>query len=277
MKPMRNCAPFRQRNPASRRSIRCCRWDCAWSMRHVIELDELIAASPAGPSGILGLPFGTLSVGASADVCIFDPNLTWQLNTDTIRSNGHNTPFMGWEMKGRVTYTLLAGKLVFTALRYEPARCRPKIHPHPELLPRRTAIRSSSKTPSSFPMSAIQATSMSCGYRRHACALRARPGSFAHMQCAPTLPLRRPLSIMRADAGQGWIEFLYKDVGSGTHALSCRNAGETDQSDRTRRHTVQAGPVTPARPDAGRRRRHPADDLSGRQPARRQRTGGRSF
>jgi dihydroorotase len=79
---------------------------------HVIELDELILRLTAGPSGILGLPFGTLSVGASADVCIFDPDLTWQLNTDTIRSNGHNTPFMGWEMKGRVTHTLLAGKLV---------------------------------------------------------------------------------------------------------------------------------------------------------------------
>jgi len=59
------------------------------------------------------------------------------------------------------------------------------------------------------------------------CAHHALPGSFAHIQCTPTLPLRRPLSIMRADVEQGWIEFLYKDVGSGTHALSCRKAGET--------------------------------------------------
>jgi dihydroorotase len=79
---------------------------------HVIELDELIHRLTAGPAGILGLPFGTLSIGASADVCIFDPNLVWQLNTDTMRSNGHNTPFMGWEMKGRVMHTLLAGNLV---------------------------------------------------------------------------------------------------------------------------------------------------------------------
>jgi dihydroorotase len=81
---------------------------------HVIELDELIHRLTAGPSRILGLPFGTLSVGASADVCIFDPDLTWHLNTDTIRSNGHNTPFMGWEMKGRVKHTLLAGKRVYS-------------------------------------------------------------------------------------------------------------------------------------------------------------------
>jgi dihydroorotate dehydrogenase electron transfer subunit len=78
------------------------------------------------------------------------------------------------------------------------------------------------------------------------CALNARPGSFAHIQCAPTLPLRRPLSIMRADAGQGWIEFLYKDVGSGTRALSCRKTGETINL---------IGPVgTPFRPDRSRPR-----------------------
>ncbi|UCC56660.1 MAG: dihydroorotate dehydrogenase electron transfer subunit [Gammaproteobacteria bacterium] len=58
-------------------------------------------------------------------------------------------------------------------------------------------------------------------------ASRARPGSFAHIQCGPALPMRRPLSIMRADAEQGWVEFLYKDVGIGTHELAQRRIGET--------------------------------------------------
>ena len=63
--------------------------------------------------------------------------------------------------------------------------------------------------------------------RAHApeCAARALPGSFAHLQCDPSLPMRRPLSIMRADAGAGWVEFLYKDVGTGTHALAQRETG----------------------------------------------------
>jgi dihydroorotate dehydrogenase electron transfer subunit len=78
------------------------------------------------------------------------------------------------------------------------------------------------------------------------CALHARPGSFAHIQCSPSLPMRRPLSIMRADAGQGWVEFLYKDVGSGTHALSRRKAGETINL---------IGPIgAPFRPDRSRPR-----------------------
>ena len=78
----------------------------------VIELGDLIHRLTAGPASILGLPYGTLSVGATADVCVFNPDLIWQLDRDTIKSNGHNTPFMGWEMKGRATHTLLAGKLV---------------------------------------------------------------------------------------------------------------------------------------------------------------------
>jgi dihydroorotase len=81
---------------------------------HVLDLGELIHRLTAGPSAILGLPSGTLSVGATADVCVFDPEHIWRLTTDTIRSNGHNTPFMDWEMKGRVIHTLLAGRLVYS-------------------------------------------------------------------------------------------------------------------------------------------------------------------
>jgi dihydroorotate dehydrogenase electron transfer subunit len=59
------------------------------------------------------------------------------------------------------------------------------------------------------------------------CAARALPGSFAHLTCDAAIPMRRPLSIMRADANSGWIEFLYKVVGPGLHALAARKAGDT--------------------------------------------------
>lgn len=59
------------------------------------------------------------------------------------------------------------------------------------------------------------------------CAARATPGSFVHLRCDDDLPMRRPLSIMRADAAGGWIEVLYKIVGPGLAALSRRRAGET--------------------------------------------------
>jgi dihydroorotate dehydrogenase electron transfer subunit len=78
------------------------------------------------------------------------------------------------------------------------------------------------------------------------CAARARPGSFAHLQCDPGLPLRRPLSIMRVDARAGWVEFLYKDVGTGTRLLATRKAGEC---------LSMIGPIgVPFRPDRSRPR-----------------------
>jgi len=58
------------------------------------------------------------------------------------------------------------------------------------------------------------------------CAAHARPGSFAHVSCGPALPMRRPLSIMRVDAGAGWVEFLYKILGEGTRLLATREVGD---------------------------------------------------
>jgi dihydroorotate dehydrogenase electron transfer subunit len=57
------------------------------------------------------------------------------------------------------------------------------------------------------------------------CAAAATPGSFAHLSCDPLLPMRRPLSIMRADPAAGWIEILYKVVGPGLAALSQQPVG----------------------------------------------------
>jgi dihydroorotate dehydrogenase electron transfer subunit len=58
------------------------------------------------------------------------------------------------------------------------------------------------------------------------CAAAATPGSFVHLTCGPQLPMRRPLSIMRADSAAGTIELLYKIVGHGTAELATRQAGE---------------------------------------------------
>ena len=58
------------------------------------------------------------------------------------------------------------------------------------------------------------------------CAAQAEPGSFVHITCDPSIPMRRPLSIMRADRQAGWIELLYKVVGAGLHALAARKPGD---------------------------------------------------
>mgnify|MGYP001813309022 FL=1 len=80
----------------------------------VTDLSNMLRSLTSSPAGILGLPCGTLASDSIADICIFDPELTWQLDAHNMLSNGQNTPFLDWEMKGRVTHTLLAGRLVYT-------------------------------------------------------------------------------------------------------------------------------------------------------------------
>ncbi len=58
-------------------------------------------------------------------------------------------------------------------------------------------------------------------------AARARPGQFAHIRVDDCLPMRRPLSLMRAEPDGGWVEFLYKVVGEGTARLARRRPGES--------------------------------------------------
>jgi dihydroorotase len=82
--------------------------------QHAISLEQGIASLTQQPADILRLPIGALTVGLSADICIFDPELEWQINADTWQSRGINTPFWGQTMKGRVTHTLQAGKLIFS-------------------------------------------------------------------------------------------------------------------------------------------------------------------
>ena len=56
------------------------------------------------------------------------------------------------------------------------------------------------------------------------CAAAVRPGSFIHITCDEELPMRRPLSIMRA--AEDWIEVLYKIVGEGLHLLARKRRGD---------------------------------------------------
>ncbi len=80
----------------------------------LLTLSEAIALLTHKPAQIIGVDVGHLGVGATADVCIFDPKQHWTLTEDKIVSRGRNTPFLGWEFRGRITHTLVGGKVVFT-------------------------------------------------------------------------------------------------------------------------------------------------------------------
>jgi dihydroorotase len=80
-------------------------------------LPQAIGALTCGPAAALGIDRGALSVGAVADVCLFDPSEQWVLDNASILSRGHNTPFKDRALKGRVRCTLLGGRIVFESAR----------------------------------------------------------------------------------------------------------------------------------------------------------------
>jgi dihydroorotase len=82
--------------------------------QQAITLEQGIAALTQKPAQILQLNSGALTLGFAADICIFDAEQDWQVNSENWRSQGVNTPFWGQTFKGKVTYTLQAGKIIFS-------------------------------------------------------------------------------------------------------------------------------------------------------------------
>ncbi|MBN1379470.1 MAG: dihydroorotase [Gammaproteobacteria bacterium] len=77
-----------------------------------LSLNQILRALSHAPADILGVAGGHLSIGAAANICIFDPQPTWQLTRETMYSAGKNTPFLNSELPGRVMHTLVAGQIV---------------------------------------------------------------------------------------------------------------------------------------------------------------------
>jgi dihydroorotase len=85
----------------------------------VLTLEGMIDKLATAPAKAFGLEAGTLAVGAPADVTIVDPQAQWEVDPSQFRSKSRNTPFAGWKVKGRVTTTIVAGRVVFELARPE--------------------------------------------------------------------------------------------------------------------------------------------------------------
>lgn len=84
-----------------------------WAAESKLTLADALAKVTVQPARILALDAGHLSVGAAADVCVFDPETYWKVEAAALKSQGKNTPFLGMELQGRVRYTLVNGQLVY--------------------------------------------------------------------------------------------------------------------------------------------------------------------
>ncbi|HTD86536.1 MAG TPA: dihydroorotase [Candidatus Binatia bacterium] len=78
-----------------------------------LSLSDIIAKFTTAPAKLLKLSKGMLSVGSDADVTIFDPDAEWVYDRTQSASKSRNSPFHGWNLKGKATATIVGGKLVW--------------------------------------------------------------------------------------------------------------------------------------------------------------------
>ena len=86
-----------------------------WSQELKMPLLQALAHVTSEPAKVLGIDAGHLSVGAEADICVFDPQAWVKLSPESLKSQGKNTPFIGYELPGAVRYTFVSGHLCHEA------------------------------------------------------------------------------------------------------------------------------------------------------------------
>jgi dihydroorotase len=88
---------------------------CLMQLYHTkrLSLPDLLAKLTINPARLLRLDKGTLSVGADADVTVFDPDLEWVFERGHTASKSINNPFYGWPLKGKPLLTIVGGKVVW--------------------------------------------------------------------------------------------------------------------------------------------------------------------
>ena len=85
-----------------------------WADKAGLSLIDGLARITSDAAKIVGITkAGHLSVGARADVCVFDPAAHVVVTREGLKSQGKNTPFLGMELPGKVHYTLVEGQVMF--------------------------------------------------------------------------------------------------------------------------------------------------------------------
>lgn len=79
----------------------------------LLSLPQWVAACTSRPARILDLPHGALRVGEVADITLIDPDHGVEVDAATLRSRSHNTPFLGWRLRGAAMATIVGGRIIF--------------------------------------------------------------------------------------------------------------------------------------------------------------------
>ena len=84
-----------------------------WGQARGLPLAKTLARITCEPARILGVASGRLAAGAPGDVVLFDPAAPFQVKAEALKSQGKNTPFLGYELAGKTRYTIVAGNVVY--------------------------------------------------------------------------------------------------------------------------------------------------------------------
>jgi dihydroorotase len=84
--------------------------------KKIISLTRLIELLSVNPARLLRLQRGTLSVGSDADITLLNLERSLTVDPKTFQSKGKNTPFTGWELRGRAVATVVGGQVVWNTL-----------------------------------------------------------------------------------------------------------------------------------------------------------------
>jgi dihydroorotase len=84
-----------------------------WGQANGLKLAATLARITSEPARVLGVASGRIAHGAPADLVLFDPAAPFQVVPENLKSQGKNTPFLGYELAGRVRCTIVAGNVVY--------------------------------------------------------------------------------------------------------------------------------------------------------------------
>jgi len=83
--------------------------------KKILTLSQVIKKLTIEPARIVRVDKGTLKLNKEADITIFDPKEEFDIDKEKFSSKGKNTPFQGWRVRGKVKYTIVSGKIVYSS------------------------------------------------------------------------------------------------------------------------------------------------------------------
>ncbi|MBW2076637.1 MAG: dihydroorotase [Deltaproteobacteria bacterium] len=86
----------------------------------IMDISSAIAKLSYNPATILSVKGGTIEEGKEADLTVIDLNKEYVVEKKDFQSKSHNSPFIGWTMKGKAMVTMVGGRIVWESHERNP-------------------------------------------------------------------------------------------------------------------------------------------------------------